>query len=126
MKKRGLYIGISFLILLLLVLPCIFVAFGNAAVFWDKSGNLSIPAILFLSVCVFFAVCDVVLFLFTKEGKLNFKQSFEPKGTILVYLTATVLITALVSYFSIFCINTLANNAHTPNRQSIVDMISKP
>lgn len=125
MKKRGLYIGISFLILLLLVLSCVFVAFGNATVFWDKSGSLNIPAILVLSVCNFFAVCDLALFLFTKQGKLTFKQSFAPQGTILVYLTAAVLITALVSYFSIFCVNTLANNAHTSNRQSIVDMISR-
>ena len=124
MKKRGMYTGISFLILLLLVLSCMFVAFGNIAIFWDKSGSLSIPAILLLSVCIFFAVCDLTLFLFTKQGKLTFKQSFSPQGTLLVYLTATILITALVSYFSIFCVNTLANNAHAPNRQSIVDMIS--
>ena len=124
MKKRGLYIGISVLILLLLILSCLFVAFGNAGVFIDKSGSLSATAVILLCVCIFFAVCNIVLFMFTKQGKLTVKQSLAPQGTILVYLTATILITALVSYFSIFCVNTLSSSTHSTNHQSIVDMIS--
>ncbi len=124
MKKRGIYIGSSILIFLLLIFSCLFVTFSNAAIFFEKNGSLSIPAIFVLCTCIFLAVCDIALFIFTNQGKFTIKQSFRPQGTILVYFTAAVLITALVSYFSIFCVNTLANSARMTNRQSISDMIS--
>jgi hypothetical protein len=124
MKRRGFYIAASVSILLVLISSCFFIAFGNQALFYEKNGSLSLTAILILCACIFFSVCDIALFLFTKEGCLTFKQSFQPQGTILVYLTATILITALVSYFSIFCVNTISNSTHTTNPESIVDMIS--
>lgn len=124
MKKRRIYIGISLFFLLLFLASSLFITSGKVSVFLDKSGSLNTLAAIILCICIFSAVFDFFLFMFTKQGKLSIKQSFSEQGTMLVFLTATVLITVLVSYFSLFCVHTLENSTHNTTHESIVDIIS--